>query len=199
VNRHRRLTVLVLVAGGALGGLVAMVATANAGPGCLSGPLLCGPSLAPFLGGVVLGAAVAGLLELVREVRSAPPRDRWIVEACCVAFGSGFVAALATLEVLLGVPLLALVCAGAVLASGLLLVGPDVVPALGLCLVAASGAWVVGQQEATALFLVPAALFWLAAGLIRIGSPSDASGAGGWVLRTPMLRPQVVSATAVKK
>jgi len=105
-----------------------------------------------------------------------------MVIACCVVFGGGFVAALAMLAVLLAAFFVAAVCAGMVLASGLLMVRPDVVPAVGLCLVAVCGAWVVGQEAATALFLAPAAVFWLAAGLIRIGSPSDVAGG---VARTP--------------
>lgn len=181
VTRHSRLTWPVLAAGGVLGG-AAVTAAAKAGHGCQPGWLLCGPLLVPFLGGAVLGAAVAGLPVLVREVRWAPPRARWVVVACCVVFGGGFVAALAMLAALLAAFVVAAVCAGMVLSSGLLLVGPDVVPAVGLCLVAVCGAWVVGQEAATALFLVPAAVFWLAAGLIRIGSPPDAAGAGA---RTP--------------
>lgn len=182
VNGHCRLTGPALVAGGVLGGLAVMVAAAEGGLGCQSGVLLCGPLLVPFLGGAVLGAAVAGLPVLVREVRWAPPGDRWIVVACCVVFGGGFVAALAMLAVLLAALSVAAVCAGMVLASGLLMVGPDVVSAVGLCLVAVCGAWVVGQEAATALFLMPAAVFWLAAGLIRLGSPSEAAGV---VARTP--------------
>jgi hypothetical protein len=175
---------------------VVLAATVKAGPGCLSGLLLCDTPLVPVAGGVVLGAAVAGLPALVRAVRWAPPRDRWIVVACCVAFGSGFVAALAMLAALLAAFLVAMVCAGMVLSSGLLLVGSDVVPAVGLCLVAVCGAWVVGQDAATALFLAPAAVFWLAAGVIRIGSPSDVAG----VEPVPRRRDrQVVSAAAVKK
>ncbi len=176
MNRRCRLTAPVIVAGGVLGGVAVMAVAVRAGLGCQSGLLLCGPLLLPVLGGAVLGAAVIGLPVLVREVRWAPPRDRWVVVACCVVFGGGFVAALAMLAAMLAAFSVAAVCAGMVLSSGLLMVGPDAVPAVGLCLVAVCGAWVIGQEPATALFLAPAGVFWFAAGLIRIGSPSDVAG-----------------------
>jgi hypothetical protein len=190
VNRHqgRRLIVAgVLVVGAVAGGLLAAVVTARTGLGCPDGdPRSCGPQVVPFLGGAVLGAAVAGLPLLIRKVRSAPAREQRIVVAYCVAFGGVIVAVLAALAALAGAPAIAVACVVTIVASGLLLSGYDLVAAAGLCLLAGCGAWVAREEAVNTLFLTPAMLSWLAAGLMRIGSPPERTD-DGWLPseRTP--------------
>jgi hypothetical protein len=153
--------------------------------------------MTPFLAGAVLAAALAGLPLLVRHMRAAPVLEQSIVVACCVAFGSGFAAVLGVLAALVGAPAVAVACTVMIAASGLLLSRRDLLDAVGLCLLAASGVWAVAEEAVTTLFLVPAMLFWLAASLIRIAAPCEPADQA-WP-PSEKVTSQVVRAAAVMK